>query len=393
VFFGKLVPVTKGRLFILAPLALALSGLYAERIPDPTRRAGADPLFQIRRGDKWGYIDRTGKVVIVPKFDSERDFFHGRAGVQVGKKWGFIDSGASVVIPLQFDEVRDFLDDLAPVRIGRKWGYVDAGGRMVIAPSFQAAAEFHEGLARVHLWDSVVCSGDQYTSENAPEWAFRLIEDNLFDMPECFPQDGHFGFIDKTGAFVIAARFFIADNFSEGLAAVRVEESPDSKYGYIDRTGTPVINPRFNQAGPFSEGRAAVETSARTVGNHVVDIAWGFIDKSGQPVIPAKYQFAGRFSEGLARIAVPAPNGWAMGYINRDGRIVVSPQYDQALDFSEGLAAVFRDSWHYINQTGKVVNGLSGMWPFSGGLSVKGKYNHQNYIDQRGKVVAPYETQ
>jgi hypothetical protein len=120
--------------------------------------------------------------------------------------------------------------------------------------------------------------------------------------------------VSKTGKVVIAPQFFIAQDFAEGLAAVRVEETAVSKFGYIDRKGQMVIAPRFNQAGPFSEGLAAVETSARVVGNQVVDIAWGFIDKAGAIKIADKYNFAGNFSEGLARVAIQL--GVSMGYIN-----------------------------------------------------------------------------
>lgn len=150
------------------------------------------------------------------------------------------------------------LRNWAPVRIGRKWGYIDTSGRMVVEPRFQSAGEFHEGLARVHLWSKVVCTSGEFTSDDAPLWAFHLIEDDKSDLVSCFPQGGKFGYIDKSGKVIIAPQFFAAKDFADGLAAVRVEETADSKYGYIDRTGRMVITPRFNQAGPFSEGLAPI---------------------------------------------------------------------------------------------------------------------------------------
>ena len=62
------------------------------------------------------------------------------------------------------------------------------------------------------------------------------------------------GFIDKTGRFVLNAQFRWAGRFSEGLAPVKVGD----KYGYIDKTGTIAIPPRFSKAESFSEGLAAV---------------------------------------------------------------------------------------------------------------------------------------
>jgi hypothetical protein len=334
-------------------------------------------------------MDRTGKTVIPLQFDAARDFFHGLAGVLIDNKWGYVDEKGKIVVPPRFDDLRDFLDDLAPVRISRKWGYIDTTGQIKIEPRFQAAAEFHEGLARVHLWEKIMNTQGEYTSANAPEYMFRLAEDDLGDMRCCFPVGGHFGFINKTGVLVIPANFFIAGDFSEGLAAVRVEETKESKFGFIDRTGKFAIPPRFNQAASFSEGLASVETSARIVGNHVENFAFGFIDKTGKPTIPAAYEFAGSFSEGLARVAVSL--GKSMGFIDRTGLMVITPRYTQAWDFSDGLAAVCGEECVYIDRQGReAVKGVRAWWPFVDGLAVTGFNDPQTYIDKTGRKVAVY---
>ena len=71
-----------------------------------------------------------------------------------------------------------------------------------------------------------------------------------------------YGFIDKTGKFVIEPRFDFADSFSGGLAAIRVGDEATGKYGYIDLQGTMVIEPQFAFADLFSasDGLAAVRT-------------------------------------------------------------------------------------------------------------------------------------
>ena len=54
---------------------------------------------------------------------------------------------------------------------------------------------------------------------------------------------GKWGFIDKTGSFVINPQFDFAWSFSDGLAAVRIGDYETGKYGFIDKTGSFVINP------------------------------------------------------------------------------------------------------------------------------------------------------
>jgi hypothetical protein len=63
-----------------------------------------------------------------------------------------------------------------------------------------------------------------------------------------------FGFIDKSGkdlnaATVIPPRYYIANPFSEGLAAVSVDDATGKhKWSFIDTTGKVVINEQFDNA-------------------------------------------------------------------------------------------------------------------------------------------------
>ena len=61
---------------------------------------------------KYGFIDKNGKVVIEPQFDSASNFSEGFACVKKDDKWGFIDKSGKMVIELQFDRVFDFSEGL-----------------------------------------------------------------------------------------------------------------------------------------------------------------------------------------------------------------------------------------------------------------------------------------
>jgi hypothetical protein len=131
--------------FAIALLSAALcSGTSIER--NPTKKKGAGPLFQIHYGNKWGFMDRTGKIVIEPQFSDVSDFFDGLARVDKDHRSCFIDETGKVVIPCTFERAGNFSDGLAPVLVGRLWGYLDRSGRMVIAPQFQGAADFRDGM-------------------------------------------------------------------------------------------------------------------------------------------------------------------------------------------------------------------------------------------------------
>ncbi len=184
------------------------------------------------------------------------------------------------------------------------------------------------------------------------------------------------GYINKTGKYVIEPQFDDAYGFSDnGLASVEV----NGKYGYINKTGKFVIEPQFDIANSFSDNGLAMV---------YVNDKWGYIDSTGI-IIEPQFDFAWDFSDnGLAMVMV---NG-KYGYIDSTGRCVIEPQFESAGSFSDnGLAVVYvNDKWGYIDSTGKYViePQFDDAWDFSdNGLAmvkVNGKYG---YIDSTGKSV------
>ena len=139
-------------------------------------------------GLRWGYIDRAGHYVIDPQFGEARDFSEGLAAVVIGLSateyqegltaelgaaeltkglstvvrkgtWGYLDKTGAVVISPQFYSAKDFSEGLAIVSrtfpIGGteiltwKYGYIDRTGAVVLPPRFSHAEAFSGGLAYV----------------------------------------------------------------------------------------------------------------------------------------------------------------------------------------------------------------------------------------------------
>ena len=65
---------------------------------------------------KYGFIDKSGKVVIEPQFDDAGAFSEGFACVEKDDKWGFIDKNGKVVVEPQFDYAREFSEGFAQVK-------------------------------------------------------------------------------------------------------------------------------------------------------------------------------------------------------------------------------------------------------------------------------------
>lgn len=240
------------------------------------------------RGRSWGYIDRSGRLVIGRQYSFADDFSEGLAGVEVGGKYGFINKQGEAVIPPRFELRKDqrhsnlivssrrFSEGLACVKVGGLYGYglygyINKKGDFIIPPQFARAQEFSEGLA----W---VATKDEKT--------------NVVNKV---------GWIDKTGRWVVTGvngrtfsrglpeLFSYANEledwrYSEGLVPFIVYSSGRVLQGYMDRRGEVAIRPaEFDRVGPFVGGLARVEfASPGLVGEY------GYIDKTGRFVWRSK---------------------------------------------------------------------------------------------------------
>ncbi|MBS1859089.1 MAG: WG repeat-containing protein [Acidobacteria bacterium] len=215
-----------------------------------------------------GFLDRTGKVVIEPRFAAVGPFRAGRARAVLdgychiatpdgGKEGtpttgypsscggaptdavspcmvGYIDPSGNFAIESRFESARDFQEGLAAVRTGGQWGFIDRSGALVISPRFEQAQSFREGLAAVMI-------------------------------------DGKWGFIDQTGRLTVPPQFEGVEPFSDSLAIARRR----GKVFFVDRSGRTAINGPFQEATPFVHGIAAVLLSEKHV---------AYIDHSGKTV-------------------------------------------------------------------------------------------------------------
>ena len=72
---------------------------------------------------KWGFIDKTGKVIVPFEYEEAYDFQDGLARVSKNNKWGAIDETGEEVIQCQYNELLSFCDGLAKVEENGRSSY------------------------------------------------------------------------------------------------------------------------------------------------------------------------------------------------------------------------------------------------------------------------------
>lgn len=313
---------------------------------------------------KWGFIDRHGDAVTPMVFDWAGDYRQGLGLAEKDGAMGYIDrsyrdTGKWAIFP-RF-ELRDtgdqsafgFYDGRALARdVSGRWGYIDTAGKWVIEPRFHESQRDYPGVPAGHFSDGLAWfQAVEMSERNVLDENDEFVRDaEGKPMKEAYPRRT-IGFIDRKGRVVIEARYEMANDFGEGLAAVRIK-SHDA-WGFIDKDDKRVISPKYDAVGSFSEGLCPV----------AINGAWGYIDAKGDDVIERRFDEARGFSEGLAAVR----EGEKWGYIDTQGQWVIPPTFDNYEDyahpgdpmpFENGLARVTVDKQTiYIDRQGEQV------WP------------------------------
>lgn len=92
---------------------------------------------------KWGFIDRSGTMVIAPQFRKLghlEGFHEGYALVMKGKKTTFIDKTGQIAfhLPAGLEFPWHFSAGIAPLIKDGKWGFIDRSGSVVVSPQYSA---------------------------------------------------------------------------------------------------------------------------------------------------------------------------------------------------------------------------------------------------------------
>lgn len=249
----------------------------------------SDGLCAVKKGQKWGFIDTTGNLVI----NHTLDFY------SVNFSYPFFSDG---ICMLEFAE-----NGRRVIR------YIDKTGKMLFEfKEVIYGTPFSGGFAKLCLVGRPNNKIIYINKKGLEVKGLTIIDKSIFAKNEYQP-------------------------FKNGYAAYY---DPNlQKYGFIDEKGVVVIKPDFNEVSYFSDGLAAVKNTTSTG-----EEKWGFIDEKGKLVIDFNFSIKpGEFSDGLAAV-VSKDN--KVGYINKLGNVIIEPQYaaNYGSPWGDSKPIPFRDS-------------------------------------------------
>lgn len=253
-------------------------------------------------------LGENARKVVINKYDTNYAFHDGLLAVRNEETglWGFIDEQGNKVIDYQwnyktfgyprFGGGACLVCKSSRDMWGRKetWYVINKQGRAIkLDATIVTSAPFNkDGYALVVKKMNDRYSKCTYIDRQGRE-VFPALAQTVFTMGAECPEEvrpfsnglaafydidkNRFGFFNKAGRIVCPAIYLDVQDFSDGLAAVKVGEN-GGRWGYIDVSGRMVIPAKFSKEPyPFREGKASV---AKREGGVVM------IDKTGTVISP-----------------------------------------------------------------------------------------------------------
>src|SRR5262245_31393927 len=177
-------------------------------------KASGQLLRVVNKDGKIGFIDRTGKLVI--GFDAWP-----KKTITVGE---FHEGLAPIFI-----NTNEKSEPAVPIKGESLTGYVDATGKIVITPRFD--------------WGFDFCQGVAYVEQGNMRGYINREGHLVFDLDrDCSVGTGRANAlrVSLCGSLLLKA-YPVAQDFSEGLAAVANGTTRDAKYGFVNTLGQLVI--------------------------------------------------------------------------------------------------------------------------------------------------------
>jgi hypothetical protein len=331
-------------------------------------------LLRVHTGDRFGFIDTAGNMVIAPSFEEAEEFSEGLAIASEGEKYGYIDKNGKWAVKAIYDEAEPFHDGVAIVRQNKKTSLIDRTG-VVISDEFDEVSDFSEGLA-------VIKKNGKYGAVNRlGNYVIPTDYDKLGDFKNghaWFEKEGKFGIIDRQNFINIYNQFEWVDDYGEAIRARK-----NGFYGVISKTGEVLIPFEFERIEKYTDQVYVVVKAGK----------YGVMDSSGCYYINPDYDFdpkwkaADLISGNLVKLyedgsqalislngkmladfdefeEVYLPSGEFIRYMKRDKygfndlkmHAVFKGSFDEATDFVNGFAIVSKKDKNFIiDKTGNSV--------------------------------------
>lgn len=302
--------------------------------------------WQFKQNDRWGLLDRDGRVVLDADFDqSIQRCADGRLVAYKDEEWLYFKENGSPLQPPDGRLIDASCGSVPPfvLKTGNKFGLLDAGFNPLTPVQFDAVTSVRPGVKNAKI-------------------------------------DGKWGRIGLDGRWLLEPKFDYLSNGDDIFVA-----SLDGKRGFMRSDGSWLIEPKFDAAARRRiDGTAFVTLAGATGVLRLSDQSWVVPPRPGvmcdinhaiMSQADGKRVILSQTGEtwidiGAERVGIALEFGlltflkngkW--GLVDTAGQVMVEPQFDEPVYFSSDLRGVAwakrEGNWCAIDRRGSLIPGIS----------------------------------
>ena len=284
---------------------------------------------------KYGYIDKKGKWIVEPIYDSLGVFYKGYATSYLNGKEGIINRKGKLIVNHNFDFIGHVEDGIALIITkGEQVNYINTKGQIISKHDFYDGESFGNGLAPV-----------QFTHKG--KWGYintagKIVIDTIYDHASIF-KNGRANVEIERLELVINLQGRVTDTLKIQRGNFTLIGYSDlNTLGKINSTGDTIM-PMIYKSFGYPQGRYFWFNNGT---------CYGLADTTGMIISGTRYEYLSYFSDN--GLALAKLNG-KYGYINKNCEKVIDFVFQNAQGFKYNLAAVQKDGkWGFINERGEL---------------------------------------
>ncbi len=328
-------------------------------------------LFPIKQNGKWGYINSSGEIKIVPEFEAA-DYFDNNEFAKIQKNGlvGLIDSTGNILIQPAFENIRIFKNNLIGIYKEGSWGVMTTKGEIITNIKIEDFRYNNDGnifyiknnkYGLINSSGKIVCV-PEFDSLSLAQYNFLYAK-----------KDSLSGLYDKNGKVILPCLY-------EKLSiqsADRIFICLDHQWGLADSKGKIIINPAWDELTWMTENYFKLRKDTLftvfdvNAGRNICNLTglnfklfeddyfltytkglYGLMNGAGLEILKPVYQ---DIAYGMKNCIVVRQNG-KCGLVDFSGRVMISPRYDFILSFDKHVAMTsLEKKYGLINDRGDIL--------------------------------------
>lgn len=278
------------------------------QLPEINYSILSEGMLAYLENNEYGFMDSTGKKVIPAQFKYCSNFENGKAMVVFNSgKAGYINKTKKLLISPRWDTAFSFQGKYAVV--GKKehhgrfsFGIIDQYGKSVMPEHFSFITPLSEGKAFANkggVYQNGSIKGGKWFLVNVEKQSMLSLCDTTVSMG-----------IDHYASYL---------KFTNGVSLFPALHNKHIVFGLMDERGEWVALPEYKVVNCINEDRAAVFMNGKM----------GYIDIHGRTALPFTYDMVGTFHNQMAWFK----EGRKFGYLDKNGEVIIPAKYDEVGDF------------------------------------------------------------